>query len=83
VGASDRTLLRTASALIRLPSTASSAGSTVSAAITSTATVATPPYPIERRKTGWNSMRLLSARATVTPETSTVRPAVATVRATA
>ena len=38
---------------------------------------------MERRKTGWNSIRLHSASATVTPETRTVRPAVATVRATA
>lgn len=37
------TLLRTRSALTRWPSTASSAGSTVTAAMTTTATVATPP----------------------------------------
>ena len=55
----------------------------MSAASTSTATVATPPYPIERRKSSGNSIRLVRATATVTPETATVRPAVATVRATA
>ncbi len=56
---------------------------TVSAATMSTSTVATPPYPIERRKFSGNSIRLASAVATVIPETATVRPAVATVRATA
>ena len=71
------------SALTRWPSTASSAGSTVSAASVSTATVATPPYPIDRKKVSGKSIRLVSATATVTPETATVRPAVATVRATA
>ena len=74
---------RMRSALTRWPRTASSAGSTVSAASTSTATVATPPYPIERRKSSGNSMRLVSAAATVMPDTATVRPAVATVLATA
>ncbi len=49
----------------------------------STSTVATPPYPIERRKVSGNSIRLARAVATVMPETATVRPAVATVRATA
>lgn len=74
---------RIRSALTRWPRTARSAGSTMSAASTSTATVATPPYPIERKKSSGNSIRLVRATATVTPETATVRPAVATVRATA
>jgi hypothetical protein len=74
---------RTRSALTRGPSTASSAGSTVSAASMSTTTVATPPYPIDRRNTSGKSMRLASATATVTPDTATVRPAVAMVLASA
>ncbi len=74
---------RMRSAFTRGPSAASSAGSTVTAASTSTSTVATPPYPIERRKTSGNSIRLASAVATVMPDTATVRPAVAMVRATA
>jgi hypothetical protein len=77
------TLRRMRSAFTLGPRTASSAGSTVSAASMSTATVATPPKPIERRKSSGNSIRLVSASATVMPETATVRPAVATVRATA
>ncbi len=68
---------------MRRPSTASSAGSTVRAAIIATSTAAMPPYPIERRKFCGKISREASDAATIRPENSTVRPAVAMVRATA
>ena len=46
-----------------------------------TSTAAMPPKPIERRKTCGNSSSDASETATVSPENSTVRPAVAIVRA--
>ena len=74
---------RTGSASTRGPSTASSAGSRVSAATIATSTAAIPPKPIERRKTCGKISSPASAIATVSPETATVRPAVAIVRTTA
>ena len=71
---------RTASAsrgalLIRGPSSESSAGSSVIAAITETAGISIPPMPIERMN-GSGRMTMLSRPiATVEPETITDRPA--------
>ena len=64
----------------RCPSTASSAGSTVSAATIATSTAAMPPNPIERRNICGKNSSEASATATVRPENATVRPAVAIVR---
>ena len=61
------------------PSTASSAGRTVSAASIATSTAAIPPNPIERRNTCGKNSSEPSAIATVSPENATVRPAVAIV----
>jgi len=68
------------SASTRRPSTASSAGSTVRLASIATATAATPPMPIDRRNICGKISSPDNASATVTPETATVRPAVAIVR---
>ncbi len=61
--------------LIRSPSTASSAGSSVIAAITETAGISMPPMPIERMN--GSGRRIIESRptATVEPETITERPA--------
>ena len=74
---------RTDSASTFGPSSASSAGSRVSAASIATRTALMPPKPIERRNTCGKISRPASETATVTPETATVRPAVAIVRASA
>ena len=65
------------------PSTASSAGSTVRLDSMATSTAAAPPRPIECSSTCGKIIKLDSANATSTPETATVRPAVAIVRETA
>ena len=67
--------------MIRGPSTASSAGSAVSAASIAIRTAATPPQAIERRNGIGKRSRPDSDSATVRPETATVRPAVASVAA--
>jgi hypothetical protein len=59
----------------------SSAGRTVRAASIAARTAATPPYPIERRKLCWKNSSEASEAATISPENSTVRPAVAMVAA--
>ena len=65
------------------PSIASSAGSSVSAAIIAISTALMPPKPMERRNTCGKISSPAREIATVTPETATVRPAVAIVRASA
>ncbi len=65
------------------PTTASSAGSTVSAATIAASTANIPPRPIERRNGCGKNVSAPSDTATVTPEKATVRPAVATERTTA
>ena len=66
---------------MRGPSTASRAGSRVRAAVIATSTAATPPYPIDRRNACGKMSSEASEAATISPENSTVRPAVAIVRA--
>ncbi len=61
---------------MRWPSSRSRAGRRVSAATMATVTAAIPPNPIERRNAWGNTSRELMAAATVSPENSTVRPAV-------
>lgn len=68
---------------MRGPSTASSAGSTLSAATIATSTAAMPPKPMERRNICGNNSSPASEIATVRPEKQTVRPAVAMVRTSA
>jgi hypothetical protein len=55
----------------------------VSAATIATSTAAMPPNPIERRNISGNINSAASDTATVIPENTTVRPAVAIVRASA
>ncbi len=62
---------------------ASTAGSTVSALTIATSTAAMPPRAIDLRKTSGKISKLLRDRMTSRPDTRTVRPAEATVRATA
>ena len=64
---------------MRRPSSSRIAGSTVNAASTATRTAATPPYPSDRRKFCGKISSEDIAAATVSPENSTVRPAVAIV----
>ena len=71
---------RTRNASTRGPSTASRAGSTVSAATSATRTAAIAPYPIDFRKPWLKKSSADSETATVMPENSTVRPAVTMVR---
>ena len=66
---SSRTLL------IRVPSTASSAGSSVMAVITETAGISIPPIPIERMNGNGSTSIESRPTATVEPETITDRPA--------
>ena len=66
-----------------MPSSASTAGSTVSAATIAIRTAAIPPYPIDLRKVCGKTSSELIAAATVNAENATVRPAVAMVRTTA
>jgi hypothetical protein len=69
--------------LTRWPSDASSAGRSVSAAITDTAGISIPPIPIDRM-TGMGMMTIdRSPIATVEPETTTDRPACRMVSTTA
>ena len=64
---------------MRRPSSIRIAGSTVIAATTATRTAATPPYPSDLRKFCGKISNDDIAAATVKPEKSTVRPAVAIV----
>jgi hypothetical protein len=66
---SSRTLL------MRVPSVASSAGSSVIAAITETAGISIPPSPIERMNGSGRITIDSSPTATVEPDTITERPA--------
>jgi hypothetical protein len=68
---------------IRRPRITRIAGSTVIAATIAITTAAMPPYPMLLRKTWGNTSRLDIDAATTSPENITVRPAVASVRATA
>ncbi len=61
--------------LMRVPSTESSAGSSVIAAITDTAGISMPPIPIERMNGSGSSTMLKRPTATVDPDTITERPA--------
>ena len=61
--------------LMRVPSTASIAGSSVIAASTETAGMSRPPIPIERMNGSGRTSMLSSPTATVEPETITERPA--------
>ena len=61
--------------LIRSPSTASSAGSSVIAASTETAGISMPPIPIERMNGSGRMIIESRPTATVEPETITERPA--------
>ena len=61
--------------LIRVPSTASSAGSNVIAASTDTAGISMPPIPIERMNGSGRMIIESRPTATVEPETITERPA--------
>ena len=60
---------------MRSPSTASSAGSSVIAAITETAGISMPPMPIERMNGSGRMTSESRPTATVEPETITERPA--------
>lgn len=62
------------------PSTARSAGSKVAAAATETSGIATPPRPMDCMKGSGMKTRSASPMATVSPEKSVARPAVAIVR---
>jgi hypothetical protein len=61
--------------LMRAPSTASRAGSSVIAVITDTAGISIPPMPIERMNGSGSTSIESSPTATVEPETITERPA--------
>jgi hypothetical protein len=61
--------------LIRVPSVASRAGSSVIAASTETAGISMPPMPIERMKGKGRMTIERRPTATVVPETITERPA--------
>ena len=61
--------------LMRWPSTARSAGSSVIAAITETAGISIPPIPIERMNGSGRMISDSRPTATVEPETITERPA--------
>ncbi len=61
---------------ILAPAIAISAGTRVSATNSATTTTLTPAAPTARRIFAWNSSRPDRLIATVTPENSTVRPAV-------
>ena len=74
---------RGASALTRGPSSASTAGRTTSATVPPTSETSTPPTPIERRNRCGKTSSDAIAAATVSELKTTVRPALAIVRATA
>ncbi len=61
--------------LMRSPSTASSAGSSVIAASTETSGMSSPPRPIERMNGSGSTIIDTSPTATVEPDTITERPA--------
>ena len=61
--------------LIRVPSTASSAGSNVSDASTETTGISIPPMPIPRSSGSGSAIIASRPTATVVPETITERPA--------
>ena len=67
-------------ALMRVPSSASSAGTTSSVMSAERIPTAAPAAPIEYRKRWGMRTSATSATATVRPENRTVRPAVSTVR---
>jgi hypothetical protein len=68
---------------MRVPSTARSAGSSVSDAATETTGISIPPSPIERTSGTGSSVIARSPMATVEPETTTECPAWTTVSTTA
>ena len=61
--------------MIRVPSVASSAGSSVIAVITETVGISIPPIPIERMNGSGSTSIESRPTATVEPETITERPA--------
>jgi hypothetical protein len=68
------------SALTRSPSTASTAGRTISAIAAAISATSEPPIPIEYRNRCGKTISDAIAPATVSDENSTVRPAVFSVR---
>ncbi len=78
-----RTQRRGVNASMRCPSTASSAGSSVSVTSAAESGTAMPASPIERRNVCGNTSREARAAATVSALNTTVRPAVRTVAPTA